>query len=119
VLGTLRRSEYSTNTVEETTSYLLDVYVPDDRENKDTIEQRVVRESAQVAPETANAPLFTEQKVTKAVRTFKNNKAPGPDLIEVSVLEAACKVIPGQIVRLFNGSFQWGVFPSIWKEGLL
>jgi alkylated DNA nucleotide flippase Atl1 len=119
VLGTLRRGEYSTNTIEEIASYLLDVYIPNDRENEDTVDQKIVRENAQIAPETVNAPLFTEQEVAKAVRTFKNNKAPGPDLIEVCVLKAACKVIPGQIVRLFNGCLQWGVFPSIWKEGSL
>lgn len=119
VLSTLRRGDYSTKTVEETASYLLDVHVPDDRVIEDSENQRIVRERANILPDTADAPFFTEQEVAKVVRTFKNNKAPGPDLIEVSVLKAACSVIPGQLVRLFNGCLQWGVFPSVWKVGSL
>ena len=119
VLNTLRRGEYSTNTVEETASYLMDVHIPDDRESEDTTQQRIVRENAHVAPNTAEAPFFTEHEMVREVRTFKNNKAPGPDLIEVKVLKVACSVIPGQIARLFNGCLQWGVFPSVWKRGSL
>lgn len=119
VLSTLRRGEYSTFTLEETASYFLDTHVPDDREDEDNAEQKAVRENSEVSPETDDAPFFTEQEVIQAVRLFKNNKAPGPDLIEVSVLKAACKIIPGQIVRLFNGCLKWGVFPSVWKVGSL
>lgn len=119
VLSTLRRGEYSTVTLEETASYLLETHVPDDRENEDSDEQKLVRENSKIPPETDDAPFFTEQEVIQAVKVFKNNKAPGPDLIEVSVLKAACRVIPDQIVRLFNGCLKWGVFPSVWKVGSL
>jgi len=59
------------------------------------------------------------EEVADAVKTFKNNKAPDIDLIEVTVIKAACRLIPGQIVRMFNGCLQWGVFPSVWKRGSL
>nr|XP_012215484.1 PREDICTED: uncharacterized protein LOC105667926 [Linepithema humile] len=82
VVNTLRQSEYSTNTVEETASYLLNVHVSNDRKNEDTDSQSKVRENAQVAPNTADAPIFTEREVVEVVKSFKNNTAPGPDLIE-------------------------------------
>jgi len=59
------------------------------------------------------------EEVADAVKTFKNNKAPGIDLIEVAVLKAACRLILGQLVRMFNGCLQWGVFPSVCKRGSL
>lgn len=119
VLNTLRRGECSTSTIEETASYLLDVHVPDDRENEDNREQKLVRDVARVAPNTDDAPFFTELEVVQLAKTLKSNKAPGPDLIEVSVLKAATKVIPDHLVRLFNGCLRWGVFPSVWKVGSL
>jgi len=92
--------------VEETAKFLLDVHVPEDRECEDSVEQRVIRENSRTAPVTIDAPLFTEEEIIRTVRTFKNNKAPGPDLIEVSVLKMSCRVIPDQLVRLFNGCLQ-------------
>jgi len=103
---TVRRGEFSTNTIEETASYLLDVHVPDDRENEDTKTQKVVMENSQIALDTADAPFVTEQEIVRTVRTFKNNKVRGHDLVEVNVLKAACRVIPSQIVSLFNGCLQ-------------
>lgn len=119
VLSTLRCGDCPTKTLRETAGYLLDVHVPEDRECNDTPEQREIRVSSRVPPSAADAPFFTVAEVAVAVRTFKNNKAPGSDLVEVAVMKAACKVIPGQLVKLYNGCLQWGVFPSVWKEGSL
>jgi len=84
-LNTLRQGNSFTNTVEKTASCLLDVHVLEDRECDDSVEQRSIRKSLQIAPETIDVPFFTDQELIRVVRTFKNNKAPGPDLIEVSV----------------------------------
>jgi len=91
----------------------LNVHVPEDRECDDSVEQWSIIDSSRIAPETTDASFFTEQELIRVVKTFKNNKAPGPDLIEVSVLKIACRVISDQIVRIYNGCLQWGVFPSI------
>ncbi|KAL6417402.1 hypothetical protein ACFW04_012773 [Cataglyphis niger] len=84
VLSTLRCGEYSTKTLEETAGYLLDAHTPDDRENEDTLEQREIRLSSRISPDTADALFFTATEIAVAVKTFKNNKAPGSDLVEVS-----------------------------------
>lgn len=96
----------STISIEKTASYLLDVHVPNDRIAEDTQRQSTLREDVLVAPDTADASFFTEVEMIKASRTFKNDKEPGPDLIEVRVLKAAIRVIPGQITKLFNGCLQ-------------
>jgi len=120
VLNTLRQGEIFntvTNTVKETAKCLLDVHVPEDRKCDHSVEQRIIREISRIAPETIDALLFTEEEIIRIVRIFKNNKAPGPDLIEVNVLKMACRVIPNQLVKFFNGYLQWDVFPSIWRRG--
>lgn len=119
VLSTLRQGECSTMSLEETAKCFLDVHVPDDREAEDSLEQREIRNSARFAPDTVDAPIITEKEVADIVKTFRDNKAPGPDLVEVRVLKAVVGIIPGQLVKLFNGCLQWGVFPSVWKEGSL
>ena len=115
MLSTLRRSrEESTMDARETASLLMEIYVPDDLENLDTPEQSVVREGARLAPTTEDSPPFTEQEVATVVKTLKNDKAPGPDIVEVRVIKATTKVIPGQLMRL-----HWGIFPRAWKVGSL
>lgn len=119
VLSTIRQGEGHTSNMEETASCLLDVHIPDDRVEDDTPQQREVREGSVGAPDTPDDPQFTIDELSAAVKTLKNGKAPGLDLIEVVTLKAAFAAIPGQLVRLFNGCLQVGVFPSAWKEGSL
>jgi len=118
VLNTFRQGNRFTNIVEEIASFLLDTHVQEDRESDDSVKQRAVRDSSRTAPDTTDAPLFTVQELIRAVRTFKN-KAPGPDLIDVSVLKTACRVISEQIVKIYNECLQMSIFPSIWKRGSL
>jgi len=104
--------------VEKTASYVLDVHIPEHKECDDSVEHRSIKENSRIIPETINAPFSREQELTTAVRTFKNNKLPGPDLIEISILKMASRVISDQIVRMY-GCLQWGVFLSTWKRGSL
>ena len=120
MLSTLRRNrdENTINTC-ETASLLLNAHVLDDRECEDTSAQREIGESALFGPDNEDTVQFIEREVTVVVKSLKNKKAPGPDLIEVRAIKAAGKVLLGQLVRLFNGCLRWGVFPTAWKEGSL
>jgi len=106
MLSTLWCGEYSTETLGEAASYLLDAHIPDDREIEDTPEQHEVRLSSKVSSDTVDALSFTASEMAVVVRTFKNNKALDLDLVEIAVLKAACRIITGQFVRLFNGCLQ-------------
>lgn len=119
VISTLRCGQSSTMTAKETAACLLDVHIPEDREVEDALEQQEIREKSKEMPNTANAPLFTGREIIKMAKGFKNNKAPGPDLVESRVLKEVVSIIPDQITRLFNNCLQKGVFPKVWKEGTL
>lgn len=119
VLSTIRCEEGFTMDMSKTASCLLQTHIPDDIVEDDTPEQREVRNGARCVLDTPDAPVFTKADLAKAFRTLKNGKAPGPDFVEVEVLKQAFATIPDQLVRLFNGCLQWGVFPSAWKEGSL
>ena len=90
----------------------MNAYVLDDRECEDTPGQREIREGALFAPDNEDTVQFTEREVAAVVKSLKNDKAPGPDLMEVRAIKAAGKVLLGQLVRFFNGCLRWGVFPS-------
>lgn len=119
VLNTLRRGDRFTQTMEETAQALLDVHVPDDRVEDDTPAQTKIRQGARLAPDTDDTHPFTEMEVVRVAISLKNNKAPGPDRVEVCVLKAACKLIPGYVTHLFNACLKWGIFPKVWKVGAL
>jgi len=74
MLNTLRQGYRFTNTIEETASFLLDTHVPEDREYDDSVEQRVIRDNSRIAPDTTDTPLFTEQELIGAIRTFKKTR---------------------------------------------
>ena len=54
-----------------------------------------------------------------AIKTLKNDKASGPNFVEVRVIKAVTKVIPDQLVRLFSGCLHWSVFSRAWNVGSL
>lgn len=58
--------------------------------------------------------------ITRAVRSMRNRKSPGRDLIEVEMLRRAVGsgLLP-VLVELYNGCLRFGVFPKIWKTGII
>ena len=119
VISILRRDGNFTLNVQKTANYLLETHVPEDQIEDDTRSQREIREGARRLPEAPDAPKITDEEVKSLVRSMKNGKAAGPDLIEVEVLKTACTQITDQITRLFNSCLEVGVFPKAWKEGSL
>ncbi|XP_011135133.2 uncharacterized protein LOC105180640 [Harpegnathos saltator] len=97
ILSSLRTENSSTATLEETAGRLLEVHVPEDRKNENTPEQRGIRESVRIVPDTNDAPFFKEAEIVEAAKSLKSNKAPGLDLLEVAVVRAASRPIPGKL----------------------
>lgn len=106
VISTPRSGAYSTSSVEETAKYLINIRIPDDREEEDTLEQREIRYRSLEVSNTADASFFSASEVAVAIRSFQNDKAPGLDLIETRVLKVVSGITPGQLIKLFNSCLQ-------------
>lgn len=63
---------------------------------------------------------WDEIEVIKAVKTMRNGKSPGRDLIEVEMVKKAvgAGLLP-LLVVLYNSCAKFGVFPKIWKTGII
>lgn len=59
---------------------------------------------------------FTEEEVQYAIKIFKQDKAPGVDLIYVRMVRCINKTQKGLLLRLFNKCVSLGRFPKKWKE---
>lgn len=119
ILSSVRRADGGTLTMLETANRLLEVHVPDDIVESETPEQGQIRDSIASPPETEDAAPFEQWEIALILKSLKNNKAPGSDLLEIRVLKAAFKAIPHHFLRLFNACLEHGVFPSAWKRASL
>lgn len=102
---------------EETMRSLLNSLVPDDNATQETHWQTELRDDTKTAPDTENTPLFLPEEIEKAIRSLKNRKAPGLDLIEPEVIKHSWPALHTEITHLFNSCLEQGVFPRRWKEG--
>ncbi len=58
----------------------------------------------------------TESEVRDILKSLKSTKASGPDGISPRMLKETANHFSKPLVRLFNLSFQHGVFPEVWKQ---
>ena len=118
-LNSLRTGTGFTDSMEETAQKLIDYHIPDDRAELDNHEQRQVRRKIRDKPDADNCAPFTIHELRRTIRSMKNGKAPGLDLIEVKVLKVAFKANEEPFPKFFNSLLEHGVFPDEWKEGNL
>lgn len=124
VLSTLKKEDGGwTSGVEDTMKYILDELLPVDNEGEDTEEQVQIREVVRRRELMDDGEILEmeglEREVERAVRKFKNKKAPGEDGIKAEVLKSLCgeikKVVAGVLIQMKAE----GVFPKIWKTGIV
>ena len=66
-----------------------------------------------------NQPLFTQKELRKAIFSFNQNKAPGPDQIDHRMIRAIYLKFPTLILEMYNSLLFLNYFPLAWKEGEL
>lgn len=108
-----------TTTWEETGKILLNTLIPDDDEAGEVAWHKDVRNKTKTPPNTENSPLFTTHEIEKAVRSLKNGKAPGHDLIEAEMIKAAWPKIYPILLLIINCCLTQEKFPKTWKKGVI
>ena len=74
--------------------------------------------STDMVNEEINEP-FTEDEIRNAIKSLKNNKASGIDLILNEQLKILSHMISPILVNLFNLVFDTGIIPEAWTLGMI
>ena len=61
--------------------------------------------------------LATHQELYNAIKSFKPNKAPGPDGIQINAIKHASLRIKTQLLAIINWTLETNLFPDKWKVG--
>ncbi|MCG8047974.1 MAG: reverse transcriptase family protein, partial [Candidatus Thiodiazotropha endolucinida] len=80
--------------------------------------ERIVENEFQVMFEELDHEISFDE-INKAVKTLKNSKSGGPDLILNEFLKYGINSLRPYLHRLFNVILTTGVFPSCWGEGYI
>lgn len=124
VLSTMRKADgVWTEGVEDTMKYILDEMLPDDVAEEDSVVQAECREEVleivtRVDDEVLNV-AEVEILVKKAISKFKNKKAPGWDGVKAEVLKCVSGSLIGVMAKIMIQMRVEGVFPDLWKRGVL
>lgn len=59
---------------------------------------------------------FTTEELAFAVKTLKQDKAPGLDLVDVRMVRSVFATNKGVLLRLYNACARIGYFPDKWKH---
>ena len=63
-----------------------------------------------------NSVLFTEDKIRNKIKNLKKNSAPGPDGINVNLLQNAREELLRPLLHIYQKSLDTGTVPLIWKQ---
>lgn len=102
--------------------YILDEMLPDDVVQEDTVTQAEWREEVEVITREDAVELRVEEvesSVRKAISKFKNRKAPGWDGVKAEALKCVGGSLAGTMAKLMVKMRTDGVFPELWKKGVL
>ena len=114
--SSVRRPDGSqTMSMKETLNCLLKTHFPRDSEEDETPLQSEIRASCFTRTSEGDTPPFTRQDLISALKRQKTRKCPGLDLIETEMLQQGFPAIGNQLLDLYNGCLENGVFPSDWK----
>ena len=110
-----------TTCIDGTLRALLDGLVPLDSALRDTPHQcqlRILSRHPPVASVGAVSPV-THTELGEIVKTLGPRKAPGIDRIHGDIVKKVWHFCPDVFVKLMNVCLTEGVFPKVWKRGLL
>ena len=115
-LTTLQKPDGSSTTnIDETLQTMMDLLIPEDSTQDDTIQHKNTRRLAAQPIDTANDKEFTQEEVQQTIESFNSRKAPGPDGITREILTLIFQNIPQTITAMYNEYLKRGHLPKQWK----
>lgn len=99
---------YTNNTI-DTMNHLINKFFPD---NKMKIDNHPITHEA-------TEPNFIKQEIANAIRYFNKKKSSGNDHTCVTILLKSANELTNLFLSFFNKCLDFGVFPYIYKVGVL
>ena len=115
-LTTLRKPDGSrTTNIDDILQTMIDMLIPEDSTQNDTIQYKNTRRLADQRIDTANDREFTQDEVRQTTESFNPRKAPSQEGITREILTLAFQSIPQTITAMYNECLKRGHFPEQWK----
>jgi hypothetical protein len=115
-LTTLQKLDSSrTSNKDETLQTMMDLLIPEDSTQDDTIQHKNMRRLAAQLIDTANDQEFTQDEVRQTIESFNSRKVPGPDGITREILILIFQNIPQTMTAICNDCLKRRHFPKQWK----
>jgi ribonuclease HI len=105
-----------TQTIEETTNYLMNKFFPTDECNEDNNYHKALRSEMLHEINTQEDAEFTKDEILDAIMTFNPNKAPGLDGFNSDIMLQTFTCIPDTFTTIYNLCLKSNEFPTIWKK---
>ena len=119
-LTTLKKLDGSVTTdINETLNYMINHFVPEDKENEDNEYHRLIREETRRPIDTPDDRAFTQQEIKGILTRMNPKKAPGEDGINSTILLQVFKLFPRYMTTIYNTCLKHGYFPQQWKKAIL
>lgn len=106
-------------TYRESIRALSDVLLPRENINDYKEWQKRLIEENEDYSNGKNCGKFTYSELMMDISKMKNKKAPGDDGLSNEIVREAVKLDPELFLFVFNACLREGVFPSIWKKGIV
>jgi hypothetical protein len=102
-VSTLQTPQEEISNWRSTAEAMLAALLPDDQESTDTSEQATIRRNTETLPNVEDTAEFRMEELCEAVKRLTRGKCPGPDMIEVEVIQHAWGVLHQEILKTMNG----------------
>lgn len=113
-LVSINKEEGQTRDWQETATALLRGFFGEPTEQDDEVQI----EHPQETPSTQDQ--WSIREIEMAVKSMKNKKAPGIDMVETEMIKHATKAGMSKVLtKLYNGCKKLGYFPKAWKIGVI
>ena len=108
----------ATSTELETANALLQKFLPDDSPVIDEEQHKRIRNLLKrgETPNSQPEPEFTKHEVDEVINQINENKSPGPDGIDGTIVKRLHEILPTFWESIFNKCLLLGCFPAEWKQ---
>ena len=120
LLTTLKKPDGShTSTLKDTLQYMIDHFVPDDKETAENNYHKHVREINKVPLATEDDADFTQREIIHILENMDPNKTPGEDGLTSKILLEVAKILPRFVTAIYNNCLRRNNVPQQWKKARL